>query len=252
MPAAEPVPAAVAFQDRARAASAQRIVAGAMVHAQVADDIGRRIVHGEYPEGTILPNEAQWAESFGVSRTAVREAIKMLMAKNLLSSRPKIGSRVEPREHWNLLDRDVLGWYADSPHRASYLRAVQEFRYIIEPEAAALAAERRNDTQMAEISKACAEMGTAPSLTVRTRADRRFHVAILRAAGNDLLMPLGVLIGSALENLFAHVTREHNDLRLAQALHEDIERQIRLQKPEAARKAVRKLLANTDLFVRRT
>lgn len=244
-----PVP--TAGQAQIRSLGGPRLVAGAMVHAQIADDIGRRIVQGEYPEGSILPNEAQWGEMFGVSRTAVREAIKMLMAKGLLSSRPKIGSRVERRENWNLLDRDVLGWYAESPHRTDYLRAVQEFRHIIEPEAAALAAARRSAEQMAEISQACADMGTAPSLALRSRADMRFHVAILRAAGNDLLMPLGVLISSALENLFAHVTREANDLRHAQDMHEEIERQIRLQKPDAARQAVRRLLGNTDTFLDR-
>ncbi|GHC54150.1 FadR/GntR family transcriptional regulator [Neogemmobacter tilapiae] len=240
-----------AGQAQGRAAGSQRLIAGAMVHAQIADDIGRRIVQGEFPEGSILPNEAQWGENFGVSRTAVREAIKMLMAKGLLSSRPKIGSRVEQRENWNLFDRDVLGWYAESPHRADYLRSVQEFRHIIEPEAAALAAARRNDDQMREISQACADMGTAASLALRSKADMRFHVAILRAAGNDLLLPLGVLISSALENLFVHVTREANDLRHAQDMHEDIEKQIRLQKPEAARKAVKRLLGNTDLFVQK-
>ena len=89
----------------------------------------------------------------------MREAIKMLMAKSLLSSRPKVGSWVEPRERWNLLDRDVLAWYATSPDREGFLQTVQEFRYIIEPEATALAAERRSDEQMAEISQACARDG---------------------------------------------------------------------------------------------
>jgi DNA-binding FadR family transcriptional regulator len=89
-------------------------------------------------------------------------------------------------------------------------------------------------------------MGTAPTLSERTAADTRFHLAILRAAGNELLMPLGALIDSALEGLFVFVTREVNDIRHAQDLHEDIEKNIRLQRPEAARKAVRKLLANTD------
>ena len=247
--ATSPAGQRAAGQAQGRKLGSQRLVAGAMVHAQIADEIGRRIVQGEYPEGSILPNEAQWGETFGVSRTAVREAIKMLMAKGLLSSRPKIGSRVERRENWNLLDRDVLGWYAESPHRSDYLRSVQEFRHIIEPEAAALAAERRSEAQMAEISQACADMGTAPSLSLRSKADMRFHVAILRAAGNDLLMPLGVLISSALENLFVHVTREANDLRHAQDMHEEIEKQIRLQKPEAARRAVRRLLGNTDTFL---
>ena len=107
---------------------------------------------------------------------------------------PKVGSWVEPRERWNLLDRDVLGWYAMAPDRESFLRTVQEFRHIIEPEATALAAERRTDEQMAEISTACREMGEATSLASRTQADTRFHLAILRASGNELLVPLGVLI----------------------------------------------------------
>lgn len=219
---------------------------GSSVHFSVANEIGQRIVRGDYPPGTILPNEAEWSQMFGVGRSAVREAIKTLAAKNLLASRTKIGSWVEPRERWNLLDRDVLTWYAASPERRGFLKTVQEFRYIIEPEAAALAAVRRDTTQMEDISKACAEMGSAPTLGERTAADTRFHLAILQAAGNELLLPLGALIDSALEGLFVYVTRETKDLYHAQALHEEIERCIRLQRPEAARKAVRSLLANTD------
>lgn len=222
---------------------------GSSVHSAIANEIGMRIVRGDYPPGTILPNEAKWAETFEVSRSAVREAIKMLMAKSLLSSRPKVGSRVEPRERWNLLDRDVLGWYAASPDRNQFLKTVQEFRYIVEPEAAALAAARRSEEQMEEISRACREMGQATSLGVRTEADTRFHMAILRATGNELLVPLGVLIESGFDYLFAYITRSTNDLDYAQGLHEDIERQIRLQRPDKARVAVRKLLADTDKVI---
>ncbi|MBN9548590.1 MAG: FadR family transcriptional regulator [Alphaproteobacteria bacterium] len=228
-----------------RRANAPRIP-GASVHTSLASEIGLRIVRGDYPPGTILPNEAKWSETFDVSRSAVREAIKMLMAKSLLASRPKIGSWVEPKERWNLLDRDVLSWYATSPDREVFLRTVQEFRHIIEPEAAAFAAMRRTDEQMAEISRACGEMGEATNLQERTRADTRFHLAILRASGNDLLVPLGVLIESAFDHLFTYTTRELDDLQHVQKLHEAIERNIRLKRPDAARNAVRKLLANTD------
>lgn len=219
------------------------------VHTAVANEIGARIVRGEFPPGTVLPNEAEWSSTFGVSRSVVREAIKMLAAKNLLSSRPKIGSRVTPRAHWNLLDRDVLAWYADAPDKAAFMRAVQEFRHIIEPEAAALAALRRSAQQMQAISDACRDMGLAPDLLERTAADRRFHIAILHAAGNELLVPLGALIDRALEQLFMHVTREVNNLRHAQDLHEAIEVGIRQQQPDAARLAVRRLLANTDEII---
>jgi len=243
--AAAEVTAANARAPAARRGGPGRI-SGTSVHASLASEIGQRIVRGDYPPGTILPNEQQWSQTFEVSRSAVREAIKMLMAKSLLSSRPKVGSWVEPRERWNLLDRDVLSWYSSSPDREIFLRTVQEFRHIIEPEATALAAERRSEEEMAEISLACSEMGSAQTLPERTDADTRFHLAILRASGNELLVPLGVLIESALQQLFVFVTREVNDLRHAQSLHEKIEKAVRQQRPDAARIAVRRLLENTD------
>ena len=90
------------------------------LHLQLAGAIGEGILNGTYAPGTLLPNEAEWGAMFGASRTAVREAIKTLNGKGLLVSRPKIGSRVEPRERWNFLDRDVLAWPAP-PH----LRRIQ-------------------------------------------------------------------------------------------------------------------------------
>jgi DNA-binding FadR family transcriptional regulator len=216
------------------------------VHASIAQEIGLRIVRGDYAPGSILPNEAAWATSFGVSRSAVREAIKMLMAKNLLSSRPKIGSRVEPRDRWNLFDRDILNWYAQGPDRHGLLKALQQLRHIIEPEAVAMAATHRSEEQMAVISNACADMANAQSLSARSEADVRFHLGILKASGNELLFPLGVLIESVLENLFHFVTREAKDLHHAQDLHNRIEKCIRQQKPQAARIAARKLMENTD------
>jgi DNA-binding FadR family transcriptional regulator len=221
------------------------------VHSSVAEAIGMRIVRGEFPPGTILPNEAKWAADFRVSRTAVREGIKILMAKNLLVSRSKVGSRVEPRERWSLLDHDILTWYAKAPNRDKFLLSLQQFRYIVEPEAAALAAEFHTAAQMHEISAACQDMAKAPSLHERTEADVRFHIAVLRATNNELLLPLGVMIEQALNNLFIFITRQANDLHYAQDLHEKIERNIRLRKPQAARLAVRKLLDNSNDVIRR-
>ena len=133
------------------------------VHSSVAEAIGMRIVRGEFAPGTILPNEAKWATDFKVSRSAVREGIKILMAKNLLISRPKVGSRVEPRERWSLLDHDILTWYATAPNREKFLLSLQQFRYIVEPEAAALAAEFHTEEQMHDISAACHDVPTTPA-----------------------------------------------------------------------------------------
>jgi DNA-binding FadR family transcriptional regulator len=222
---------------------------GASAHAAVAEAIGMRIVRGDYLPGTVLPNEAQWAVDFNVGRSVIREAIKILMAKGLLTSRPKVGSRVEPKEYWNLLDRDVLAWWSASPDSEMVLRSLQQFRRIIEPEAAALAAERRSDAEMAAISEACRDMATATSLSDRTFADMRFHLGILKAAGNELLVPLGGLIDSALRNLFMLITREAGDIHYAQTLHDSINKAIADRKPNAARRAVHKLLDNSDAMI---
>ena len=92
-------------------------------------------------------------------------------------------------------------------------------------------------------------MASAHTLPERTEADVRFHLGILKASGNELLFPLGVLIESALDKLFLFVTREVNDLHHAQDLHNTIEKCIRLQKPQAARLAVRKLMDNTNSII---
>ena len=84
--------------------------AGRNLHADIAANIGARICSGEFPPGSILPNEAEWGRIHGASRTAIREGMKVLQAKGLIVSKPKVGSRVAPRESWNLLDKDVFSW----------------------------------------------------------------------------------------------------------------------------------------------
>jgi len=227
-------------------AIAKKKRSGKSRHFAAAEEIGTRILRGDFAPGVLLPNEAEWCKRLRMSRSAVREAIKMLKAKELLHSRPKVGTRVEPRARWNLLDRDVLAWYMATPERARFLKSVQEMRRIFEPEAAALAAVHRDAAQMAAISVACRDMGTATTLESRIEADVRFHLGILSAAGNEFLVPFGFLIESALANVFDYVTRSVGTLRHAQSLHENIEKAIRHRRPDAARRAARLLLADTD------
>ena len=137
--------------------------AGSRVHAELAAGIGTRILDGTYPPGTLLPNEAEWGQMFGASRTAVREAIKTLNGKGLLVSRPKIGSRVEPRERWNLLDRDVMAWHCAAMDKTAFLISLQEVRRILEPGTAVLAALRRTPEQLAELEAALRACATPPT-----------------------------------------------------------------------------------------
>ena len=218
-------------------------------HALIAETVGMRIVQGEFPPGSVLPSEATWASEFQVSRSVVREAIKMLMAKKLLLSRTKIGSRVEPKENWNLLDPEVLSWYMATPKKPDLLLSLQQFRAIIEPEAAALAAMHHSPEQLAAIRNACREMGEAPTMDIRTEADVRFHTAILKATNNEFMMPLASIVQHALKGLFASMSRSQDELLHAQKLHENVVKAIRLKKPDRARKAVRELLLHSDTLL---
>ena len=219
------------------------------LHRSVAQDIGARILGGEFAPGTLLPNEAEWCQSFGVSRTAVREAIKMLMGKGLILSRPRIGSRVQPRAQWNLLDRDVLGWYVAAAKQSDFLAHMQQVREILEPETAALAAANHTDEQLQAIEEAYAAMAAAKTLAAWNDADVKFHFAILLAAGNELLVPLGLVIESALGSMFTYTARQKGDVGRTLPGHQRILAAIRARRPNAARLAVRKLLGDTSRIV---
>lgn len=225
---------------------------GGNLHHAVAEDIGARILKGEFAPGTLLPNEAEWCQAYKVSRTAVREAIRMLAAKGLVASRPKIGSRVEPRERWNLLDRDVLVWYGAAMDPEKFLTSIQQMRRIVEPEAAALAARNHTAKQMKAIEDAMEGMRSSIVHEEIIAADVRFHLSILAAAGNEFLVPFGFLIDSALASVFDYTRRRNSDPYYALPLHEAIVTAIRRRNPGQARLAVRRLLGDTDSVIERS
>ena len=160
------------------------------LHSQIARSIGERMLAGEFAPGSILPNEAEWCQVYEASRTAVREAIKLLTAKGFIVSRAKIGSRVEPRARWNLLDREVLEWHRAASDHLAFLLKTQEARKLIEPGVAALAASKRTQKDIDRLVAAAAGMRGAKPGRALVVADVEFHEALLAAAGNDLLAPL--------------------------------------------------------------
>jgi DNA-binding FadR family transcriptional regulator len=222
---------------------------GSRVHAELAAGIGTRILDGTFPPGTLLPNEAEWGRIFHASRTAVREAIKTLNGKGLLVSRPKVGSRVEPRERWNLLDRDVLAWHCAAMDKTAFLISLQEVRRILEPGAAALAAQRRAPDQLAELQAALEGMRSAPDAEAMVAPDVRFHLALLACANNVLLAPFGIIIEQSLANLFRYTSRHNAKPEQVIPMHEDVVKAIAAQKPDAARKAMSHLLDDTDRII---
>jgi DNA-binding FadR family transcriptional regulator len=156
--------------------------------AAVVETLGRRIASGVYREGETLPVEQELAASLGVGRNALREAVKVLSGKGLIVTGPRSGTRIRPREDWNMLDPDVLSWHAD-PETATpeFLLSLLEARRIIEPKAAELAAVRGTREDMAAILSAYERMEQATGLEARMDADIALHTAILKASHNAVI-----------------------------------------------------------------
>ena len=218
---------------------------GPSLHGQVVHELGCRIAGGHYTPGEVLPNEGLLCVQMKVSRTALREALKVLAAKGLVESRPRVGTRVRAYELWNQLDPDVLAWRCRTLPDAHFVEQLTEMREIIEPAAAQLAARHRSTVQMAEIDAALAAMAAAKRIRQWVEADLAFHRAILNATGNGLLMPLAALIATALETLLGVSAREASDFRVALPDHMRVRDTIAAQDTHAAFAAMSMLLADT-------
>jgi DNA-binding FadR family transcriptional regulator len=171
---------------------------GRRLHGAIAHKLGTAILSGQYVPGDVLSGEVAFAEELEVSRSAYREAVQVLTAKGLVESRPKAGTRVLPRNRWNLLDPDVLAWAFAGEPDIQFVRDLFELRAIVEPAAARLAAERRDKEDIAAMKDALAAMRRHTLTTDLGRAaDRDFHNAILNATRNDALLVLSASIGAA-------------------------------------------------------
>jgi DNA-binding FadR family transcriptional regulator len=168
------------------------------LHGTIARDLGILIVSGRYKPGEVLNNEVAASDRLHVSRTAYREALRILAAKGLVESRPRTGTRVSDREKWHLLDPDVLSWIFEFEPDDELLYSLFELRKIFEPEAAALAAERRNDAQLARMAAALDGMATHTLAVEEGRvADQDFHAALLEASSNPFLTTLTTSVSAA-------------------------------------------------------
>lgn len=215
--------------------------------AHVVEEIGSRIVSGALGPNAPLPNEAVLGREFGASRSVIREAVKSLAAKGLLESRTRIGIRVLPPMHWNLLDTDVLAWRYSSLPAREFFRELFEIRRMIEPQAAGFAAERATDEEIAAIGAAYAAMEDAKRATeAAVMADLTFHRAILSAGRNALLLQMGNLIAVGL--LISHrISRDPFTVFLGR--HKQVLTAIRNRRQSAAREAMDRLLVETRDFL---
>jgi len=168
-------------------------------HGNLVHDLGSRIVRGELRPGETIPTEERLASELGLSRPAVREAIKVLAGKGLVVGRTRVGTQVQPEERWSLLDPDVLSWRYGERADPGHLTELGSMRVALEPEAARLAARARDRDLVAPIRAAYERMAaTVDRPDAFIAADLAFHRAIFQAGGNRLLAHLNELMAAAL------------------------------------------------------
>ena len=177
------------------------------IHAGVVQGVGRRIVRGELAPGEILPEQGELSRQLGVSRTVVREAIKVLAAKGLVEPRSKRGTVVLARTEWHLLDPDILAWLTEDGPDPEFLQSMFEVRRIIEPAAARLAAQRATPDELAAIKAPFEAMAMATDEATYLQADIRYHAMLVAATHNDHLVQLVAVFGPALQAGLRMATR---------------------------------------------
>lgn len=214
-------------------------------HAHVMSSLGTAIVSGTYGEGRILPGDAELIEQFGVSRTVLREALKTLAAKGLVEARARVGTRVLPRSRWNMFDSDVLLWHLDSGISFDFIASLAEIRMAIEPDAAALAAERRTDAQAKELMSWLDRMAEKDrSAEEFARNDVGFHRVVAQASGNPFMVSLSNVVEIALMASFTISSPVEGGAAFEKAvrLHRNIAEAIVAADAELARVAMRQAI----------
>lgn len=185
--------------------------------------LGQAIVSGHPAIGASLPPEAELGEALGVSRTVVREVVKTLVAKGLISTGPKVGTRVLAAEHWNWFDPEVMAWQARTGLSKPLLRDLQELRRALEPAAARLAAGRATAADLAELQAAYEGMHHAVHHGGDyVSHDLHFHQTLLRASHNRLIVQMSKAIGALLRTSFELWSAKPDGTLLSLPLHREV------------------------------
>lgn len=221
----------------------RRLPKNLRLHGTIARDLALRILSGRYKPGHHLDNEIEASERLGVSRTAYREAVRILGAKGLVSSRPKVGTRVSEPKEWQLLDSDVLSWLFQYDPDDKLLEDLFELRKMVEPQAAELAATRRSADQLETMRRALADMGKYTLATEEGRAaDRQFHSTLLEASNNAFVISLTSGIAAAIQWTTEFKQRDNPSPRDPMPDHEQVFSAIAARSAKRARKSMYTLL----------
>lgn len=210
----------------------------------VVADLGRQIATGALAAGSQIVPEVV-AEQHGVSRSVVREALRVLEAKGLVQPKQRIGTRVLPPERWDALDADVIGWRVQGPDRLSVVSDLEELRAAVEPRAARLCCEHADAADLAALAELATRMrrlGSRGDLAGFTAADVEFHSRLLHASGNAAFVRLEGTFGALLRAREDLGTLPHEISEEVLSLHEEIAEAIGGQEPDRAEQAARELI----------
>jgi DNA-binding FadR family transcriptional regulator len=213
------------------------------LHERVVREIGVHIITGEFAPNAALPSEAELCNTLGVSRTALREALRVLAAKGLVEAKRKIGTMVRPVKFWNYLDADVLSWQLQGKDSDRVIAELYELRYLIEPLAAALAARNAKATDIVILREAYRNMLEAGDDGEKIAGpDVAFHQGIIAASGNRLFSSLAHVVGAALSANFEYVREAPRGHKFLMPAHKKILDAIVDHNASAARVGMQKLI----------
>lgn len=205
------------------------------------------VFSGLHQPGEALPGEERFSADNNVSRTAYREAIRILAAKGLVYSRTKSGTRISDRKRWNMLDLDVLAWMFEAEPTPQLISDIFELRRIVEPAAAELAAERRDERELARMGHALEETERHGLMSPTGRAaDEAFHYFILKATRNEPLMTLSTSIAAAVEWTTMFARQQRREMRDPMPDHHAVFGALVRGDAEAARQSMATLVRNAS------
>ncbi|BCL28507.1 FadR/GntR family transcriptional regulator [Streptomyces aurantiacus] len=219
---------------------------GRGLHGQLVQQLGQMIVAGDLgADRPLVPEEI--GQRFEVSRTVVRESLRVLEAKGLVSARPNVGTRVRPVSDWNLLDPDIIEWRAFGPQRDDQRRELSELRWTIEPLAARLAAAHGHDKARGQLADMVVGMRQAVGqgdAIAFSRADAEFHALLIQMAGNRVLEHLSRSVAAALQDADALPSGCSLGNKASLAQHAQIVDALATGNGSAAEAAMRQLLTD--------
>ncbi|MET9614746.1 FadR/GntR family transcriptional regulator [Kitasatospora indigofera] len=207
-------------------------------------DLGPAIASGEIPEGAVLRGE-ELEERFGVSRTVVREAVRILESMRMVESRRRVGITVQPKSDWDVFDPLVIRWRLAGADRPAQLRSLGSLRVAVEPAAAALAATHATDDDCRALSALAVELtvtARAADLETFLQHDIAFHATVLKASGNEMFAHLGDTVGAVLTGRTEYHLMPHQPESYAIKLHREVAEAICAGDPERAERAMRTIV----------